>query len=198
MPPTRRPRRSRSETERRALSRSRRVRLGPMTAPMDPAPRIAEELRLPPAGVRAALRLLGEGATVAFIARYRKEQTGGLDEVAIGAIVDKRDYVVSLEQRRTVILEAIAAQGKLTADLERAIRRYVAQGGARRSVPALQDEAANARVAGAGARPSAAGESPPRAAATRRPAPRGGGVRRRRERRPRRRRRARRCARHRR
>ena len=93
-----------------------------MTAPMDPAPRIAEELRLPPAGVRAALRLLGEGATVAFIARYRKEQTGGLDEVAIGAIVDKRDYVVSLEHRRAVILEAIAAQGKLTADLERAVR----------------------------------------------------------------------------
>ena len=52
----------------------------------DPAPRIAEELRLAPAGVRAVARLLEEGATVPFIARYRKEQTGGLDEVAIRAI----------------------------------------------------------------------------------------------------------------
>ena len=91
------------------------------TPPFDPAPRIAEELRLPPAGVRAVTRLLGEGATVPFIARYRKEQTGGLDEVAIRAIEEKRDYVVELEDRRRTILSAIDEQGKLTAELRRAI-----------------------------------------------------------------------------
>jgi uncharacterized protein len=89
--------------------------------PFDPAPRIAEELRLPPAGVRAVARLLGEGATVPFIARYRKEQTGGLDEVAIRAIEEKRDYIVELEDRRRSILSAIDEQGKLTAELRRAI-----------------------------------------------------------------------------
>ena len=89
--------------------------------PFDPAPRLAEELRLPPAGVRAVVRLLGEGATVPFIARYRKEQTGGLDEVAIRAIEEKRDYLVELEDRRRTILSAIEEQGKLTLELRRAI-----------------------------------------------------------------------------
>jgi uncharacterized protein len=89
--------------------------------PFDPAPRIADELRLPAAGVRAVTRLLAEGATVPFIARYRKEQTGGLDEVAIRAIEEKRDYIVELEDRRRTILHAIEEQGKLTPELRRAI-----------------------------------------------------------------------------
>ena len=87
----------------------------------DPAPRIAEELRLPAAGVRAVARLLDEGATVPFIARYRKEQTGGLDEVAIRAIEEKRDYILELEARRRTILDAIEEQGKLTPELKRAL-----------------------------------------------------------------------------
>jgi uncharacterized protein len=87
----------------------------------DPAPAIAEELRLPMPGVRAVARLLAEGATVPFIARYRKEQTGGLDEVAIRAIEEKRDYLVELEGRRRTILTAIDELGKLTPDLRRAI-----------------------------------------------------------------------------
>ncbi|CAN5746104.1 Tex family protein [soil metagenome] len=90
-------------------------------APFDPVPRIAEELRLPVAGVRAVARLLGEGATVPFIARYRKEQNGELDEVAIRAIEEKRDYLVQLEDRRRTILSAIDEQGKLTPELRRAI-----------------------------------------------------------------------------
>jgi uncharacterized protein len=90
-------------------------------AVFDPAPLIAEELKLPSAGVRAVARLLGEGATVPFIARYRKEQTGGLDEVAIRAIEEKRDYLASLEERRRTILGAIDEQGKLTTELRRAI-----------------------------------------------------------------------------
>ena len=90
-------------------------------SPFDPAPRIAEELRLPLAGVRAVARLLAEGATVPFIARYRKEQTGGLDEVQIRSIEERRDYLVELEDRRRTILSAIDEQGKLTPDLRRAI-----------------------------------------------------------------------------
>src|SRR5260221_6957278 len=87
----------------------------------DPSARIAEELKLPPAGVRAVAQLLGDGATVPFIARYRKEQTGGLDEVAIRAIGDKRDYLVELDERRRTILAAVAEQGKLTDELRRTI-----------------------------------------------------------------------------
>jgi uncharacterized protein len=87
----------------------------------DPVPRIAEELRLPAAGVGAVARLLSEGATVPFIARYRKEQTGGLDEVAIRAIEEKRDYILELEERRRAILSSIDEQGKLTPELRRAI-----------------------------------------------------------------------------
>ena len=87
----------------------------------DPAPRVAEELGLPAAAVRAVARLLAEGATVPFIARYRKEQTGGLDEVAIRAIGEKRDYIVELEGRRATILRAIEEQGRLTPELRRAI-----------------------------------------------------------------------------
>ena len=92
------------------------------TPPFDPTPRIAEELRLPPAGVRAVTRLLGEGSTVPFIARYRKEQTGGLDEVQIRDIEEKRDYLVELEGRRSTILSAIEEQGKLSPELRRAIK----------------------------------------------------------------------------
>src|SRR5438128_6881638 len=90
-------------------------------AAFDPSPRIAEELKLPPAGVRAVAQLLGDGATVPFIARYRKEQTGGLDEVAIRAIETQREALIELDERRQTILRAIEAQGKLTPELRRAI-----------------------------------------------------------------------------
>ncbi|HSS38887.1 MAG TPA: Tex-like N-terminal domain-containing protein, partial [Polyangia bacterium] len=62
---------------------------------------------IPLAGARAILALAEGGATVPFIARYRKEQTGGLDEVAIRAVEEKRDYLVELEDRRRTILSAI-------------------------------------------------------------------------------------------
>lgn len=89
----------------------------------DPAPRIAEELKLPARGVRAVARLLSEGATVPFIARYRKEQTGGLDEVAIRAVEDKREYLIDLDARRQTILRAIEALGKLTPELRRDLEK---------------------------------------------------------------------------
>jgi protein Tex len=80
----------------------------------DPVPAIAQELALPIQGVRAVVRLLAEGSTVPFIARYRKEATGSLDEVQIRAIEERRAYLLELEERRSTILESIASQGKLT------------------------------------------------------------------------------------
>ena len=66
----------------------------------DPHPLIAAELRLRPQQVAAVARLLAEGATVPFIARYRKEATAGLDEVAISAIAERQAYLAELHARR--------------------------------------------------------------------------------------------------
>lgn len=83
----------------------------------DPVPAIVRDLKLPPAGVSAALRLFEEGATVPFIARYRKEATGGLDETQLRAIEERRDFHLELEARRDAILRSIEEQGKLSAEL---------------------------------------------------------------------------------
>ena len=83
----------------------------------DPSPRVSQELSLPIAGVRAVAKLLSEGASVPFIARYRKEQTGGLDEVEIRSIEEKRAYYLELSERRAAILAEIQSQGKLTPEL---------------------------------------------------------------------------------
>jgi uncharacterized protein len=88
------------------------------TQAFDPVPQIAAELNLPPQGVRAVVRLLEEGSTVPFIARYRKEATGSLDEVQIRNIEERRAYLIELEERRKAILESIASQGKLTPELK--------------------------------------------------------------------------------
>ncbi|OPX22193.1 MAG: RNA-binding transcriptional accessory protein [Candidatus Latescibacteria bacterium 4484_107] len=90
---------------------------------MDPiATKIAEELNVPPQRVAAAIALLDEGATVPFIARYRKEVTGGLDDTQLRTLEERLHYLRELEQRRAVILQSIADQGKLTEPLEAAIR----------------------------------------------------------------------------
>lgn len=83
----------------------------------NPVPQIAAELGLPVQGVAAVVALLDEKATVPFIARYRKEVTGGLDEVQIRDIEEKRAYAVELEERRVAILAEIGKQGKLTPEL---------------------------------------------------------------------------------
>ncbi len=92
-----------------------------VTPSFDPVPVLARELSLPERGVAAVVRLLAEGATVPFIARYRKELTGGLDEVQIRAIEERRIYVLELEERRATILASITEQGHLTDDLARRI-----------------------------------------------------------------------------
>lgn len=88
----------------------------------DPVPALAFALSVPAHSVAAVVALLEEGNTVPFIARYRKERTGGLDEVQIRAIEYRRGYLVELEQRRAAILDSIESQAKLTADLEQRLR----------------------------------------------------------------------------
>jgi uncharacterized protein len=75
---------------------------------------LAQELSLPIASVTSALTLFAEGATVPFIARYRKERTGGMDEVQLRVLQDRHQYLVELGDRKQTILKAIADQGKLS------------------------------------------------------------------------------------
>ncbi|WP_425250874.1 Tex family protein [Geothrix mesophila] len=79
---------------------------------------MAKELKLPRAGVAAIVALLEEGNTVPFIARYRKEATGSLDEVAIRAVEDRNAYYKDLLDRRKTVLKSIDEQGKLTPELK--------------------------------------------------------------------------------
>ena len=89
----------------------------------EPIPRrVAGELSLPPDRVAAALALFGEGATLPFIARYRKELTGGLDEIQLRDIRDRTAYLINLEERRAFILESVEGQGVLTPELAQRIR----------------------------------------------------------------------------
>jgi len=78
---------------------------------------IAAELKLPLAQVTAAVGLLDDGNTIPFIARYRKEATGGLDEVQLRAVQERLAYLRKLAERRAAIKEEIAGQGKLTDEL---------------------------------------------------------------------------------
>ncbi len=82
---------------------------------------IKQQLSISERPAEAVLKLLDEGATVPFIARYRKERTGGMDEVQITAIRDTAKKYRELEQRRQTILQAIEEQGKLTDDLRESI-----------------------------------------------------------------------------
>ncbi len=86
------------------------------------AERIAEELNVRPAQVAAAVGLLDEGATVPFIARYRKEATGALDDTQLRTLETRLAYLRELEDRRKAILESIREQGKLEPALEAQIR----------------------------------------------------------------------------
>jgi protein Tex len=88
--------------------------------------------QIPVAGMAAVLRLADEGATVPFIARYRKEQTGALDEVAIRAVIDGKETWDSICKRQTFILGEIERQGKLTDELKAKIQGTY-------DLPALED-----------------------------------------------------------
>jgi protein Tex len=79
---------------------------------------LSNELNLAPARIAAALKLLNEGNTIPFIARYRKEMTDSLDEVQVRAIKERADYLKEMDDRRQTILESIETQGKLTEQLK--------------------------------------------------------------------------------
>jgi uncharacterized protein len=87
------------------------------TPAFDPLPVLVSELALPAAGIAAVVKLMAEGATVPFIARYRKEATGGLDEVQIRTIGERFEYLTELEARRASVIGEIEKQGKLTPEL---------------------------------------------------------------------------------
>lgn len=82
---------------------------------------IAAEINARPDQVGAAVRLLDEGATVPFVARYRKEATGGLDDSQLRTLSERLDYLRELDARRDTILNSIRDQGKLTDDLAKSI-----------------------------------------------------------------------------
>lgn len=83
--------------------------------------RIADELSVQPRQVAAAVQLLDEGATVPFIARYRKEVTDNLDDTQLRTLEERLLYLRELEERRAAILASIEEQGKLTDELRTAI-----------------------------------------------------------------------------
>ena len=89
---------------------------------MDIIATLAEELGLKRPAVEAAVALIDEGNTIPFIARYRKEATGGMDDVALRALDDRLAYLRNLEQRKEDVITLIGAQGKLTPELEAEIR----------------------------------------------------------------------------
>ncbi len=83
--------------------------------------KIAQELNLHPKQVQATADLLNEGSTIPFIARYRKEATGSLDEVAITAIRDRLNQLIELDKRREAILKSLEERGQLTDELKEKI-----------------------------------------------------------------------------
>jgi uncharacterized protein len=89
--------------------------------PTDWTHRIAQELSLGQTQVLAVQKLLSDGATIPFIARYRKEVTGSLDEVQIAQIRDRLEQLEELGQRKAFVLKTIEEQGKLTPALKQQI-----------------------------------------------------------------------------
>lgn len=89
---------------------------------MDLIAQLARELNLKAANVEAAVKLIDEGSTIPFISRYRKEATGGMDDVALRALDERLSYLRNLEQRKEDVILLIDAQGKLTPELEQQIR----------------------------------------------------------------------------
>ena len=84
---------------------------------MDLIAKLAEELKLRKTDVEATVKLIDEGNTIPFIARYRKEATGGMDDVALRALEERLSYLRNLEERKQDVIALIDAQGKLTEEL---------------------------------------------------------------------------------
>lgn len=95
-------------------------------------PAVAEKLQLNPKYVQAVLQLVDEGATIPFIARYRKDQTGALDEVQITQIIDTAKFEKEFSERKEFIIKTISDQGKMTDELAATIENV-------QTLPQLED-----------------------------------------------------------
>lgn len=94
---------------------------------MNIAEQLIKDFDLKPFQVENTLALFDEGATVPFIARYRKEKTGSLDEIQVRDLLHKYTYYKELDERRATILESIKSQGKLTPELEKKINETLSK-----------------------------------------------------------------------
>lgn len=83
--------------------------------------KIADELNVATARIQAAIDLLDDGATVPFVARYRKEATGGLDDTQLRTLAERLQYLRELQERKQTVLSSIEEQGKLTDELRQSI-----------------------------------------------------------------------------
>ena len=121
---TRRGDNTRAHRENVRAPNSLRVDVYQVTTPVTPTidQRIAEELGVGAHQVRATVELLDGGSTVPFIARYRKEVTGALDDAQLRALEERLRYLRDLDERRTAILESIRSQGKLDDELQARIQ----------------------------------------------------------------------------
>ena len=99
--------------------------------------KIAQEQNLNDNQVQAVASLLGEGATIPFIARYRKEATQSLDEVAVTTIRDRLNQLREIRNRQKVILKSLEKHGHLTDELQERVLRRRNHGGARRHISSL-------------------------------------------------------------
>lgn len=92
------------------------------------AQKIAQELKIKTQQVNATIELIDEGSTIPFIARYRKEVTGALDDIQLRALEERLRYLRELEARRTTIIKSIDEQGKLNSSLEKQIQSAETKG----------------------------------------------------------------------
>ena len=90
---------------------------------MDLIRKLAAELGIREEQARAAVKLMDEGNTVPFIARYRKEATGSLNDEELRALEEKLSYLRNLEERKSAVLKSIEEQGKLSEELKNDYRR---------------------------------------------------------------------------
>src|SRR5512140_3195408 len=79
---------------------------------------LARELSLGITQIRNALALFADGATVPFVARYRKEKTGEMNEIQLRNLLERFTYLTELEERKNTVLQSISEQGKLTEELK--------------------------------------------------------------------------------
>ena len=102
---------------------------------------IAKELGVGEGQVAATIQLIEEGASIPFIARYRKERTGGLDDTQLRTLAERFEYLTILNDRREVVLRSIREQDKLTPELEKQIRAAHDESRTRRSLRPLSPQA---------------------------------------------------------